>query len=128
MSLQTFQVSSGPVTLAAVASSTGQAVITFPTTGDFICDRLTGAATQAGLVVANFGGTVRISFNDGKMAWMTTTPVPFVSIVGSAGIPFEIRPETRIPKGSVLVVDFVNATAGTATVCSLVFHGNLEIL
>ena len=120
-----YNVSTGALTLAASATATASVVITFPTTGDFICNRLTGQVLQSSVIVQTWGGTLSISA-DGKLPWTSQAIVPWAALVGDAKTPFQLDPEVVIKAGSTLTVSVLNNVA-TATICYLVFVGNMEI-
>lgn len=110
------------IALLAVIGNAGNANILIDAGSDFIAKYMTVHVTQAGLVVANWGGTIQV--NDtahGRTFYSNAIPVS--AVAGNGQLPYPFDPPRLCQRNTTLEITVTNNVA-TATNVRVVLHGN----
>ena len=120
--LEHFCYSSGLLVVPAAAGGVVNGVVNVAADADFQANYMTIAVTQAGLLVATWGGTILISDSaTGKT--FSNIAVPVQAYAGSGQLPYPFNPP-RIFRGNSSVTITLTNNVVTATWAQIVFHGN----
>ena len=122
MYLLSFAYATGPIVVPAAVGGAIAANLNILADHDFQCNYITASVIQAGVLVANWAGTIQIE-DSAVGRTMFNAAIPLHSVAGSGELPYPFNPPRLFRRNSSVVITLTNNVV-TATTVHIVFHGN----